>query len=171
MSGCFSDRSAAAPAEPRRGLVLEATSWTGNRQSRAALGAKAPRRRVFGHAAWAAHLEPWPLETIGFEHISGLIAEEANISSSRVLTSPRYRRVLRPPRRWKTGLTPQVRQPWSGRNPKIFTRRSRSRTGTEIRLGRTNCSMPGETRSRSVGGAPWVLRVIAQGIRVKNLDR
>jgi len=42
----------------------------------------------------AAHLEPWPLETIGFEHISGLIAEEANISSSRVLTSPRYRRVL-----------------------------------------------------------------------------
>ena len=103
--GYLSDRPAAAHAEPCSGLVLKATSWAGNRQSRAALGAKAPRCCVFGRAGWAAHLEPWPLETIGFEHISGLIAEEANISSSRVLTSPRCRRVLPTRRASEKGRT------------------------------------------------------------------
>jgi hypothetical protein len=83
LSGDFSDRPAATPAEPRSGLVLEAAGSAGNRQSRAAPGAKAPRCRVFGHAAWAAHFEPWPRETIGVKHILGLIAEKANISVSR----------------------------------------------------------------------------------------
>ena len=82
-NGSFPERPAAASAEPRGGLVLEATSWASKWQSRAAPGAKAPRCRVFGHAAWAAHFEPWPRETIGVKHILGLIAEKANISVSR----------------------------------------------------------------------------------------
>jgi hypothetical protein len=96
-SGYFSDRPAAAPAEPCGGLVLEATSWAGNRQSRAALRAKAPRCRVFGHAAWAAHLEPWPCETIEVKYNLRMIAEEAAsvlpgfdfAALSRVLLHPR----------------------------------------------------------------------------------
>jgi len=94
LSGYFSDRSAAAPAGPCSDLVLKAANCAGNRQNPAALGAQAPPCRVFGHAAWAAHLEPWPRETIAVKHTPGMIAEEANISPSRVLTSPRYRRVL-----------------------------------------------------------------------------
>ena len=53
---------------PRRTSQLfrsQSRKRAGNRQSCAALGAKAPRWRVFGHAAWAAHLEPWPRVTIG----------------------------------------------------------------------------------------------------------
>jgi len=40
LSSYFSNRPAAAPAEPCSGLVLKATSWAGNRQSRAALTQK-----------------------------------------------------------------------------------------------------------------------------------
>src|SRR5262249_52706140 len=57
-SYCLPDRLATAPAEPRYGLVLKATSWARNRQRRTALKAKAPCPCVFGHAARAAHWEP-----------------------------------------------------------------------------------------------------------------
>jgi hypothetical protein len=49
------DRPTAAPAERGGGLVLEAAIRAPRRQGRTATGAKAPRRGVFGHAAWAAH--------------------------------------------------------------------------------------------------------------------
>ncbi len=69
---------------PRRTLQRsrsQTTNWTGNRQSRAALGAKAPRCRVFGHAAWAAHLESWAPRDDRVKHISGMIAEEAFVDT------------------------------------------------------------------------------------------
>jgi hypothetical protein len=70
------DRLATTTAEFGSGLVLKAAGWAGRRQWRAALGAKAPCRRVFGHAAWAAHLVP-PGEPILLKHNSSAIAVEA----------------------------------------------------------------------------------------------
>jgi hypothetical protein len=54
-SGDLPYRLAAAAAEPCARLILEATRWAGNWESRAALSAEAPGPCVFGHAAWAAH--------------------------------------------------------------------------------------------------------------------
>jgi hypothetical protein len=74
-SGDLPDRLAAAATEPGGGLILKAAGWAGRRQWRAALGAKAPCRRVFGHAAWAAHLVPRG-EPILLKHNSSATAVE-----------------------------------------------------------------------------------------------
>jgi hypothetical protein len=92
-----------------------------------------------------------------------MIAEEANISPSRVLTSLESRVIdgcygPAAPAEEQTdtaGKTALERQ----KSKDLHTAVEISE-GSEIRLGRANCSMAGETRGRSVSGAPGVLRVI-----------
>src|SRR5262249_21549015 len=58
-SSGFPNGLSAAAAELRAGLVLECAGWALRGQWRSALSTEAPALCVFGHAAWAAHSEPW----------------------------------------------------------------------------------------------------------------
>src|SRR5262249_57364930 len=68
----------ATATELRARLILEPARRARRRQGRSALCAKAPRRRVFGRTAWAAHRVP-----LGVTRSSSTIRERRGVRSRR----------------------------------------------------------------------------------------
>jgi hypothetical protein len=86
----FPHRPAAAAAEPRAGLVLETAGRARRGQRHAALGAESPRRRVFRHAARAAHwCDPlWVRGSSRVDHNGRAMALEAEARIHRLRHLP-----------------------------------------------------------------------------------